>query len=192
MHAAPNGRTVRIPSGQGLHRLYKSPWSPPFSSTPPKSPFLASCELLLVSFWIHLAPFFLFAHYSHILESCLQCRVRQRIEGDREAIKVKIMDRPVIAERNVIHSDIMVAPLNSIHDTIQTYHWGGIFTPVPVLSTPGLSNFSMPTSRWCRTMTTGWYFSPPLEAISSLLIPRSSVTSSECLFSSYLAVLIMK
>jgi hypothetical protein len=34
------------------------------------------------------------------------------------------MDRPVIAERNVIRSDIMVAPLDSIHDTIQTYHWG--------------------------------------------------------------------
>jgi hypothetical protein len=34
------------------------------------------------------------------------------------------MDRPVIAERNVVHSEIMVAPLDSIHDTIQTYHWG--------------------------------------------------------------------
>jgi hypothetical protein len=32
------------------------------------------------------------------------------------------MDRPVIAERNVVRSDIMVAPLDSIHDTIQTYH----------------------------------------------------------------------
>jgi hypothetical protein len=34
------------------------------------------------------------------------------------------MDCPVIAERNVVCSDIMVAPLDSIHDTIQTYHWG--------------------------------------------------------------------
>jgi len=34
------------------------------------------------------------------------------------------MDRPVIAERNVVRLDIMVAPLDSIHDTIQTYHWG--------------------------------------------------------------------
>jgi hypothetical protein len=33
------------------------------------------------------------------------------------------MDRPVIAERNVVWSDIIVAPLDSIHDTIQTYHW---------------------------------------------------------------------
>jgi hypothetical protein len=35
----------------------------------------------------------------------------------------------------------------------------GIFTPVPVLSTPGLSGFSLPTYKWCRMMTTGWYFS---------------------------------
>jgi hypothetical protein len=34
------------------------------------------------------------------------------------------MDRPIIIERNVVRSDIMVAPLDSIHDTIQTYHWG--------------------------------------------------------------------
>jgi hypothetical protein len=53
-----------------------------------------------------------------------QCRVRQRTEGDRAALRAKIMDRPVIAERNVIRSDIMVAPLDNIHDTIQTYHWG--------------------------------------------------------------------
>jgi hypothetical protein len=53
-----------------------------------------------------------------------QCRVRQRTEGDKAAIRVKIMDRLVIAEQNVVCSDIMVAPLDSIHDTIQTYHWG--------------------------------------------------------------------
>jgi hypothetical protein len=34
------------------------------------------------------------------------------------------MDRPVIAERNVVRSDIMVAPLDSIHDILQTYQWG--------------------------------------------------------------------
>jgi hypothetical protein len=33
------------------------------------------------------------------------------------------LDRPVIAERNVVRSDIMVAHLDSIHDIIQTYHW---------------------------------------------------------------------
>jgi hypothetical protein len=34
------------------------------------------------------------------------------------------MDRTVIAERNVVRSDIMVAPLDSINYIIQTYHWG--------------------------------------------------------------------
>jgi hypothetical protein len=34
------------------------------------------------------------------------------------------MDRPVIAERNVVRADIMVAPLDNIHEIIQTYHWG--------------------------------------------------------------------
>jgi hypothetical protein len=53
-----------------------------------------------------------------------QRRVRQRTEGDRAALRAKIMDCPVIVERNVVRSDIMVAPLDSIHDTIQTYHWG--------------------------------------------------------------------
>jgi hypothetical protein len=47
-----------------------------------------------------------------------QHRVRQRIEGDRAALRSKIMDQPVIAERNVVRSDIMVAPLDNIHDTI--------------------------------------------------------------------------
>jgi hypothetical protein len=55
-----------------------------------------------------------------------QHRVRQRTEGDRATLRAKIMDRPVIAERNVVRSDIMVAPLDSIHDTIQTYHWGSL------------------------------------------------------------------
>jgi hypothetical protein len=52
-----------------------------------------------------------------------QRKVQQRIEGDRTALRAKIMDRPVIAERNVVRS-IIVAPLDSIHDIIQTYHWG--------------------------------------------------------------------
>jgi hypothetical protein len=51
-----------------------------------------------------------------------QRRVRQRTEGDRAALRAKIMDRPIIVERNVVRYDIMVAPLNSIHNTIQTYH----------------------------------------------------------------------
>jgi hypothetical protein len=53
-----------------------------------------------------------------------QLNVYRRTEEDRAALRAKIMDRPVIAEKNVVHFDIMVAPLDSIHDTIQTYHWG--------------------------------------------------------------------
>jgi hypothetical protein len=53
-----------------------------------------------------------------------QRRVRQRTEEDRAAVRIKTMNRPVIVERNVVRSDIMVAPMDSIHDTIQTYHWG--------------------------------------------------------------------
>jgi hypothetical protein len=52
-----------------------------------------------------------------------QRRVRQRTEEDRAAIRIKIVDRPVIAEWNVVRSNIMVAPLDR-HDIIQTYHWG--------------------------------------------------------------------
>jgi hypothetical protein len=51
-----------------------------------------------------------------------QRRVQQRTEGDLAALRAKILDRTVIAERNVVHADIMVA-LGSIHDIIQTYHW---------------------------------------------------------------------
>jgi hypothetical protein len=38
------------------------------------------------------------------------------------------MDRTVIAERNVVGADIMVPPLNSIHETIQHYQWNYIYT----------------------------------------------------------------
>jgi hypothetical protein len=38
------------------------------------------------------------------------------------------MDHTVIAERNVVRSDIMVPSLDSIYETIQTYHWGYLYT----------------------------------------------------------------
>jgi hypothetical protein len=38
-------------------------------------------------------------------------------------LRAKIMNRTVIAERNVVLADNMVAPLDSIHD-METYHWG--------------------------------------------------------------------
>jgi hypothetical protein len=51
-----------------------------------------------------------------------QRSVRQRTEGDLAALRAKIMNRIVIAERNVIRTDVMVAPLDNIHDIIQIYH----------------------------------------------------------------------
>jgi len=38
------------------------------------------------------------------------------------------MDRNVLAERNVVRADIMVPPLDSIYESIQTYHWGYLYT----------------------------------------------------------------
>jgi hypothetical protein len=38
------------------------------------------------------------------------------------------MDRNVLAERNVVRADIMVPPLDSIYETIQTYNWGYLYT----------------------------------------------------------------
>jgi hypothetical protein len=51
-----------------------------------------------------------------------QRRVRQRTEEDVAAFRARIMNRAVIPERNVIRADIMVAPLNDIHEIIQTSH----------------------------------------------------------------------
>jgi len=50
-------------------------------------------------------------------------RVRQRLVEDRSSIQDKIMDRSIIAERNVLWA-IMVPPLDNILDIIQTYNWG--------------------------------------------------------------------
>jgi len=53
-----------------------------------------------------------------------QRRVRQRTEEDVAAIRARIMNRAVIPERNVIRTYLLVAPLDSINEIIQTYHWG--------------------------------------------------------------------
>jgi hypothetical protein len=53
-----------------------------------------------------------------------QRKVWQRTEEDVAAFRAKIMNKPVIPERNVVRADIMVAPLDSNHEIIQTYHWG--------------------------------------------------------------------
>jgi hypothetical protein len=64
-----------------------------------------------------------------------QRRVRQRTEEERSALQTKIMDRTVIAEHNVIRSDIMVPPLDSIYETFQTYHWGYFYTCACIILT---------------------------------------------------------
>jgi hypothetical protein len=57
-----------------------------------------------------------------------QCQVRQRTKEEQSAFQAKIMDRNVVAERNVVRADIMVRPLDSIYEIIQTYHWGNLYT----------------------------------------------------------------
>jgi hypothetical protein len=64
-----------------------------------------------------------------------QRRVRQRTEAEQNELQAKIMDRTVIAERNVVHVDIMVPPLNHIHETIQHYQWTYLYTCACVVFT---------------------------------------------------------
>jgi hypothetical protein len=82
------------------------------------------------------------------------------------------MDRPVIVERNVVCSDIMVAPLDSIHDIIQTYHWGYLHSCACVVYTRLVrlfyTNLEVVEDDDRRSL---------LEDILSLLIPKSSVSS---------------
>jgi len=47
-----------------------------------------------------------------------QRRVRQRTDGELATLRAKIMNISVIAKRNVVRADIVVAPLDSIHDII--------------------------------------------------------------------------
>jgi hypothetical protein len=53
-----------------------------------------------------------------------QRKVHQRTEEEQSTFQAKIMDRNVLAERNLVRADIMVPPLDSIYETIQTYNWG--------------------------------------------------------------------
>lgn len=53
-----------------------------------------------------------------------QCRVHQRTKEDVATFRAIIMNRTINPERNVIRTDIMVAPLDSIHEIIKIYDWG--------------------------------------------------------------------
>lgn len=71
----------------------------------------------------------------------LQRRVRQRTEEDVAAFRARIMNRVVIPERNVICTDHMVAPLDSINEIIQTYHWGYLHNCACVVLTRWVKEF---------------------------------------------------
>jgi hypothetical protein len=80
-------------------------------------------DLTRLSFWIFTAN--LVGFLCRIMSAgSPPRRVRQRTVEDRAAIQAKTIDRTVIAERNVIRSDIMMPSLDSIHAIIQTYNWG--------------------------------------------------------------------
>jgi hypothetical protein len=68
-------------------------------------------------FFLEYSCWFSFCRIMSAISS--QRRVRQRTEAEQNEIQAKIMDWTVIAERNVVRVDIMVPPLNSIHETIQ-------------------------------------------------------------------------
>jgi hypothetical protein len=70
-----------------------------------------------------------------------QLRVRQRTEEDVAASRAKIMNRPIIPERNVVRVDIMVAPLDDIHQIIQTYHWGYLHNCACIMLTKLIREF---------------------------------------------------
>jgi hypothetical protein len=86
------------------------------------------CDLTRIFLDYFFCKFSLVSFYSIMSVISSLSRVRQRTEEERSALQTKIMDRTVIAERNVVRSDIMVPPLDSIYETIQTYHWGYLYT----------------------------------------------------------------
>jgi hypothetical protein len=77
-------------------------------------------------FFLEYSCWFSFCRIMSAISS--QRQVRQRTEAEQNEIQAKIMDRTVIAEWNVVRVDIMVAPLNSIHETIQHYQWTYFYT----------------------------------------------------------------
>jgi hypothetical protein len=88
----------------------------------------------LIFFRIFLA--YLVGYFCRVMfANSPQCRVRQRTEEDVAAFRARIMNRAVIPKRNVICTDLLVAPLDSINEIIQTYHWGYIHNCVCVVLT---------------------------------------------------------
>jgi len=71
-------------------------------------------RIYLDYFWQNLIGFFL---QNHVCRQSTAQGLPEDLE-DRAALQAKTLDRTVIAERNVVRSDIMVPPLDSIHDII--------------------------------------------------------------------------
>jgi hypothetical protein len=118
-------------------------------------------------------------------------RVRQRTVEDRAALQAKTMDRTVIAERNVVCSDIMVPPLDSIHDIIQTYHWGYLHTYACVVYTRLVKLFYA-NLEVVQDDYRGLVLQSTVAGNIITVDPQVSVTSSESLCSRLLAALIMR
>jgi hypothetical protein len=72
------------------------------------------------------------------------------------------MDYTVIAERNVVRSDIKVPPLDSINDIIQTYNWGYLHTCACVVYTKLVKIFYANLEVVQNDKIVGWCFSPSL------------------------------
>jgi len=162
-----------------------------------KVPFTA---VILPNFLCALTKLFLFGlflanlvgFFCRILSAgSPQRKVRQRTEGDRAALRAKIMNRPVIIERNVVCSDIMVAPLDSIHDTIQTYHWGYLHSCACVVYTRLVRLFSA-NLEVVQDDDRGLVLQSTVRGHTITVDPRSSVSSLEFLFSRCLRALIMR
>jgi hypothetical protein len=97
-------------------------WKNPFFYRYTADFFLTNKNLIF--FRLSLAQLVGYFFFRIMFAGSPQRRVRQMTDGELAALRAKIMNRSVIAEHNVVRPNIMVAPLDSIHDIIQTYHWG--------------------------------------------------------------------
>jgi hypothetical protein len=120
-----------------------------------------------------------------------QWRIQQRTEEDVAAFRVRIMNRAVIPERNVIRTDLLVAPLDNINEIIQTYHWGYLHNCACVVHTRLVQLFYA-KPRSCKMMTMALSYSLPLTGILLWLILRLSARSLECQYSRFLPARTMK
>jgi hypothetical protein len=141
--------------------------------------------IIMPDFLCALTRLFLLDYFWQILlvsfaESCLQA-----VHGAGSARGQREIEQPLEPKlwtdqwllRETLFDPTLWWLLWIVSTTLSRLIIGGIYTLVPVLCTPGWSSYSMPTSRWFRMIIAGWCFSPLLEGILSLLIPKSLVNS---------------